>query len=473
MSRHVLLVNPNRVKPPIAPLALDYLAEALQAAGLPWAVCDLCFSDTPAETLQQVLLADGPLLVAVSLRNTDDCYCATQHSFIPDLQQLVTAIRRHSDAPIVLGGSGYSVAPEGVLHRAAADFGIVGDGERPLVELAKTLLDGAEVSSIPGLVWRDGEEVRATPPAWLPAPAEPLARRALDNERYFREGGQLGIETKRGCPFGCIYCADPLGKGSAIRPRPPRAVASEMMALASRGLDCFHTCDSEFNNDPDHAEAVCRALIESRAADALSWYAYCSPVPFSAELADLMRRAGCVGVNFGTDSADPGMLRRLGRGYCPDDISLAADACRHHGIAVMLDLLIGAPGETRESVRSTIEFMKQTGADCFGVALGVRIYAGTPLARELGAPSAASGVRGQVDNNDDLAMPLFYVEPGLGDDPVGLLKALIAGDQRFFFGWPDETQADYNYDDNPELVQAIRDGHRGAYWDILRKVRGL
>ncbi len=473
MAGHVLLVNPNRIKPPIAPLALDHLAEALTAAGLPHAVCDLCFADSPAEALEQTLSADEPLLVAVTFRNTDDCYCATQHSFIPDLQELVGTIRRHTTAPIVLGGSGYSVAPEGILRRVGADFGIAGDGERPLVELATALLDKAEPDGIPGLVWPDGTTVHTNPPAWAPPPAAPLARRAVDNERYFLEGGQLGIEMKRGCPFRCVYCADPLGKGSAIRPRPPDAVASEMLALASRGIDCFHTCDSEFNNDPDHAAAVCRALTERHAADALSWYTYCAPTPFPPELARLMRQAGCVGVNFGADSADPGMLQRLGRRHSPDGISSAAEACRDNGIAVMFDLLLGAPGETRESVASTIRFMKQTGADCIGVALGVRIYAGTPLARRLGPRSADAGLRGHVDDNEDLAMPIFYVEPELGDAPVELLKDLIAGDQRFFFGWPDDTQADYNYDDNPELVQAIADGHRGAYWDILRKVRGL
>lgn len=469
----VLLVNANRTKPPIAPLALDCLADALARAEISYAVCDLCFADAPAEALEQALAAEEPLLVAVTFRNTDDCYCATQHSFIPDLEETVRTIRRHTGATVVLGGSGYSVAPKGILRRVGADHGVLGDGERPLVELAKALVGGGEVGGIPGLLWRDGTDVHATPPAWSPAPSEPLARGAVDNQRYFLEGGQLGIETKRGCPIGCVYCADPLGKGPVIRARPPDAVASEMMALASRGLDCFHTCDSEFNNDPDHAAAVSRALIERNAADVLSWYAYCAPTPFSVGLARLMRRAGCVGVNFGADSADPGMLERLGRRHSPDDICRAAEACRDAGIAVMLDLLLGAPGETRESVASTIGFIQRVGADCIGVALGVRIYAGTPLAHRLGPELARPGVRGQVDGNADLAMPVFYVEPALGDDPVGLLKDLIAGDQRFFFGWPDDTQADYNYDDNPELVQAIRDGHRGAYWDILRKLRGL
>jgi len=475
MPTDVLLVNPNRIRPPIAPLALEYLAHALARAGLSWRVADLCLADDPESALAAGL-ADSPLLIAITFRNTDDCYCATQHSFIPDLQELVEHIRRCTDAPIVLGGAGFSAAPAGVLRRTGAEFGIVGDGERPLVELVRALRNQSQFGAIPGLVWREGEDFRANPAAWQAIAQDPLPRTALDNERYFREGGQAGIETKRGCPARCVYCADPLSKGSGTRTRPPAAIAEEMLSLASRGVDVFHTCDSEFNSDVMHAVLVCEELIRRSAADRLRWYAYCAPTPFPPELARLMRQAGCVGINFGTDGGDAEMLRRLGRDHAPDDIVAAVRACREHGIVVMLDLLLGSPGETPQSVARSIQLVRETGADCAGAALGVRLYANTPLAERLRArieTGERTGLRGDLEGNSDLAMPVFYLAPELGDDPVGLLRDLIAGDQRFFFGWPDDTQADYNYDDNPELVEAIRAGHRGAYWDILRRLRGL
>jgi radical SAM superfamily enzyme YgiQ (UPF0313 family) len=248
-----------------------------------------------------------------------------------------------------------------------------------------------------------------------------------------------------------------------------------MLGLASRGLDVFHTCDSEFNGDAAHAIAVCEQLAEHRAGDALRWYAYCSPTPFPRELARLMREAGCVGVNFGTDSGDTGILGRLGREHRPEDVRACVRACHDEGLVVMLDLLLGAPGETPESVARSLDLVRETGAECAGVSLGVRLYPNTSLTRSIREARAAeceAGLRGRLEDNDDLALPLHYLEPALGEDPVALVKGLIGGDQRFFFGWPDDTQADYNYDDNPELTQAIRDGHRGAYWDILRKLRG-
>ncbi len=488
MADPVLLVNANRTRPPIAPLALDYLAGALDAAARPYSVADLCFADSVAGELASAVANQAPLLVAITFRNTDDCYCATRHSFIPQLEALVAQVRQVTDAPVVVGGAGYSTAPEGILRRVGADFGIRGDGERALVELAQALQSRSDPTAIAGLVCRERGKIRANAPAWAPLAEGPLARRAVDNERYFREGGQGGVETKRGCPRGCIFCADHLGKGTGVRVRPPAAVAEEMMSLAARGVDCFHLCDSEFNVDAGHAEAVCRELVARGGADRLQWYAYLAPKPFSPEMARLMKPAGCAGINFGTDSGDAEMLRRLGRDHTPEDIAGAVRACRENDIPVMIDLLLGAPGETRQSVETTVGLMKQVEPTCVGVALGVRIYPGTLLAKMcqthfrtsekvsdtfLRAPDHLGALVGEIEGNDDLALPLFYLEPALGGNPVGLLKELIAGDERFFFGWPDDTQADYNYDDNPELTRAIADGHRGAYWDILRKLRGL
>ncbi|MGQ9730295.1 MAG: B12-binding domain-containing radical SAM protein [Candidatus Zipacnadales bacterium] len=477
MASDVLLVNPNRIRPPIAPLALEYLANALERAGIVYSVLDLCFTEDPYQALANAVLEEEPHLIAITFRNTDNCYCATQHSFIPDLQRLVQHIRALTNTPIVLGGSGFSVASKSILRRTGADLGVRGDGEKALVTLTQALIDNTTTyRSIPGLLWREGSVIHANPPTWASVAQRPLNRMVIDNERYFREGGQVGIETKRGCSKQCAYCADPLSKGTIVRTRPPASVASEMLSLVAQGIDVFHTCDSEFNSDLTHAFAVCKELIERDAREKLRWYAYCSPTPFPTELPRRMAEAGCVGINFGVDSGDRGMLRRLGREHTPDDIVSAVQACQANGVAVMLDLLLGAPGETWESVGATIDLVRRSAADCVGVALGVRVYAGTKIAAELVPRIEAgdyTGLRGQIEDNEEFAEPLFYLEPQLGEDPVGFLKDLIAGDQRFFFGWPDNSQADYNYDDNAELVAAIRNGARGAYWDILRKTRRL
>jgi hypothetical protein len=188
----------------------------------------------------------------------------------------------------------------------------------------------------------------------------------------------------------------------------------------------------------------------------------------------LMVAAGCRGVDFGADSGDAEMLSRLGRAFTPRDLVQTAQLCHAHGLPFMYDLLLGGPGETRTSLRRTIEFMKQLGPSCVGVSFGLRLYAGTraaELAFKQGFNLHNPNLQGQIEGNGDLAWPVYYVESGLGEDAVGYLRELIGGDQRFFFGWPDECQPDYNYDDNQALAAAIAAGARGAYWDILRQMQ--
>lgn len=469
----VALVNANVIKPAVAPLGIEHLAEACRRQGVDVEVIDLCFEPDPHRALRQHLQAE-PELVGVSLRNTDNCYLLSSHSFIPDLQEVVSTIRSATSAPIVLGGAGFSVAPEAVLTAVGADYGIVGDGERTLPLLLEAVRGRRPPSEVPGLVWSDGE-MHANAPAWPSLEDVPLQRDSIDIESYFRHGGQVGLETKRGCDRRCIYCADPLSKGRMLREHSPAAVADEVENLLGRGCDVFHICDSEFNIPQEHARAVCEELIARGLGDRIRWYGYLAPKPFSDDLAAAMRRAGCRGIDFGADSGSEEMLRTLGRDFAPEDTADAVRACRAQGIAVMLDLLVGGPGETRESARRSIDMARACDPSCVGISLGVRIYPGTGMAALIarqGPMDQNPALWGHTADNESLLEPVFYLSPELGspEEAAAFLADVIEGDRRFFFGGSGDD-ADYDYDDNQVLVDAIADGARGAYWDILRRLR--
>lgn len=471
---HAALVNTNQIKPPVAPIGLEYVAEALNAAGHHVEVLDLCWAEDWDSAIVSFLDRASFDLVGVTLRNTDDCAFTSRESFLGEFADMVNTIRKHTDAQIVLGGVGFSVMPEQVLKLCEADAGVWGDGEFALVELADRIEQGQEwfdgsaelAEVLPNLIWcRDGKWHR-NPPSTAPlANLPPMSRGWVDNQRYFREGGQAGIETKRGCPRHCIYCTDPIAKGRKIRTRPPKAVVDELERLLEQGIDHIHTCDSEFNLSEWHASEVCQEIIRRNLGDKLRWYAYCSPVPFSRELAKLMHRAGCVGINFGVDNGDEEMLRRLRRGFTPDDILNATHSCQEAGIAVMLDLLLGSPEETRESIIRTIELMRRARPDRVGVALGVGVYPGTELANLVMQEKLTEGLAG----GDAPSEPLFFIEPRIASFAFELLDELIGDDRCFFFFDPSRPDRNYNYNANQLLVDAIRQGYRGAYWDILRR----
>jgi radical SAM superfamily enzyme YgiQ (UPF0313 family) len=192
-----------------------------------------------------------------------------------------------------------------------------------------------------------------------------------------------------------------------------------------------------------------------------------------------MRRAGCVGINFTGDSANAEMLALLRQPHRRSNLEDAVRRCRENGIAVMMDLLLGGPGETPETVAETITAMKQIDPDCVGAALGLRIYPGTPIEAMIAAEGpldANPGIRRPYEGPVDLVQPTFYISSKLGDRPARLVRELIGDDPRFFPPEDaavnsDRTTGDHNYSENLGLVEAIAGGARGAYWDLLRQRR--
>jgi len=473
----VLLVNPNRMQPPVGPIGLDYLADTLRVAGYDVHLLDLCFAASCEEAIANYFRQNRPQLIGFSIRNTDDCYFASQECFLGLYREMLAQLRAHSDAPIVLGGVGFSVMPEAILQRCGGHCGVVGDGEAAIVALADRLARGESWFDVPGLVYRDGGRFRRNPPRFGPLDPVPRTRSLIDNARYLAEGGMGNVETKRGCSEHCIYCADPLAKGRHYRLRPPGAVCDELEALVQQGVDCLHFCDAEFNLPRAHAEAVCNEIIARGLSERLRWYTYAAAQPFDENLATLMRRAGCQGVNFGVDSGSDLVLKHLRRSHTVADLHRTAKACRRQGLTFMFDLLIGGPGETRQTVRETIDLMKEVSPDRVGASVGVRIYPGTTLAAQVEAAGFRNDnpeLYGAVTGNEDYAEPVYFLSADLGPEAIDYVRELVAGDQRFFIGGKKEDRLqNYNYNDHSLLLEAISRGARGAYWDILRRIQGL
>ncbi|NIA15622.1 MAG: radical SAM protein [Nitrospiraceae bacterium] len=476
MSRaSVLLLNPNRMLPPIAPVGLEYVANGLAERGYEPVICDLTFSGDWRGDLTRALDDTVPAAVGVTVRNIDDAYFASQDFTLETTGEIVRHVTAATQAPVVLGGVGFSCAPAQVLSFTGAGYGIVGDGEAAFPALLDCLEADGDPTQVAGAAFRlpDGR-LHVTPPvSYDPAEQGAPSRTYFDNPRYFAEGGQLGIETKRGCGGSCIYCMEPAAKGNRVRLRSPEAVADEFAALLDQGIYAVHLCDSEFNRPAPHARAVCEALVSRGLGERLRWYVYAAPTPFDGELAAAMAAAGCAGIDFGVDHADEGMLRRLGRDFGPEDIARTAEACRDRGIEVMFDMMFGAPGETRESIAWAIDFLRDVAPGRVGLSCGVRVYPNTPLAamvREGGPLEGNPCLHGAVQGNEDFLRPIFYVDVAIGEDINAYVASLIRGDERFLHADPSETDGNYNYNDNSVLAQAIRAGERGAYWDILRRL---
>jgi hypothetical protein len=470
VTRSILLVNTNVARPPVSPTGLEYVGEALVDAGMLVRVLDLSFETDWKAALQSELKDDVPLMVGLSVRNTDDSSFISRKSFLPWICDVVAEVKRLSQGYVVLGGVGFSVMPEVILKLTKANAGIAGDGEQMAVTLAKYLMNNEDVSNLPNLVYWCQGNVASNKRVDVDLQRLPLPLRYLfDNKRYEELGGMVGIETKRGCSQQCIFCADPVAKGSHVRLRPPTMVVQELQNLLAQGVSWLHLCDSEFNLPIMHAKEVCRAIIAAGLANRLRWYCYCSPTPFDHELAGLMKRAGCSGINFGVDSLCDEQLLRLGRGHSTGDVQRLVQILEDEGLNYMFDLLIGGPGETEDTVRRTIEKVKQLNVPLAGIAAGVRIYHQTPLGKALAGGLYKGGLHAPIGYT--FHEPIFYLSPYLGSEALALINQLVAGDPRFLFLASPAEEGSYNYADDEALCKMIRDGARGAYWDIINRSR--
>jgi radical SAM superfamily enzyme YgiQ (UPF0313 family) len=475
-ARKVVLINPNQMKPVVTPIALDYLGEALRKRGFSVDILDLAFERDFKVAIDNYFSGNNSVsAIGISIRNTDDCYFASQDFLIPQVKQVADYLKTKTSAPVIFGGVGFSVMPEAVLNYCQVDLGVRGEGEESFPLLIERVLHGKDYDDVPGVIYRTSDGFKSNPPQYLDLKKLPFfTRDFIDNKRYYREGGMGSIETKRGCEKSCIYCADRVAKGKKYRLRPPEAVVDEIEVLVKKGIYHFHLCDSEFNLPYEHAVAICEEIIRRGLGPKLAWYGYLSPSPFDSELAALMKRAGCAGIDFGVDSGCDEILKNLGRDFTVDEIVKTASICHRYEIVFMYDLLLGGPGETKETIRKTIKLMKKIKPSRVGLSVGVRIYPGTPLGemvKKEGVSPHNPALFGKVRGNENFLEPIFYISPEVGPGINAYIGELIGGDERFFFASPDEVSQNYNYNENSVLVEAIKKGYRGAFWDILRKIK--
>jgi radical SAM superfamily enzyme YgiQ (UPF0313 family) len=305
----VLLISANveKLPDPVAPLGLACLSSALKYQGHDVHCLDLCFEENIESAMEKSLSNFAPEVIGLSLRNVDNVSYPHTVSYLPFYRGLVERSRQLCQAPIFLGGSGFTLMPEAILRYLDADGGAIGEGEEAFPR-ALMAIAGDSTLPIHGLIRRgSGHPPR---PAWIEDldSLPPPDWSGLDLKQYFSRGGMGNLQTKRGCPFRCIYCTYPLIEGQKIRLRSPGKVAQDAEVLIRLGVANAFIVDNIFNCPESHAQEVCRTFI--RKGIPLQWSCYAHPAHFSPALAANMRDAGCTGVEFGTDSGSPAVLAK-------------------------------------------------------------------------------------------------------------------------------------------------------------------
>jgi radical SAM superfamily enzyme YgiQ (UPF0313 family) len=187
--------------------------------------------------------------------------------------------------------------------------------------------------------------------------------------------------------------------------------------LRKSGCRNFNFVDNIFNIPLDYAKDLCRQVIQAE----IDLHLWCLIYPkwVDPELVELMRQAGCRQISFGFESGSDQMLRSLNKRYDQKDIISVSKMFAEAGIERMGFLLLGGPGETKDSVEESLSLADSLRLDALKITVGLRIYPYTPLARI----ALAEGV---IRVEEDLLVPRFYLTPELMDwlpERVAVYKA--------------------------------------------------
>ena len=381
------------------------MAAATQNAGNEVVLLNLMFQENPESGIRNSIRDLRPNVIGISVRNIDDQNMLHPQFLLAPVREIIASCRSLSDVPIILGGAGYSIFPESALRYLGANMGIQGEGEVVFPAVVDRIGKGARVSGIPGIsLPRQPPEGRSfeknlddlplpEPSLWIPPGA--------DNRKLW-----VPVQSRRGCPLDCTFCSTSAIEGRAIRRRSPTQVVKWLAELRGTGCRNFNFVDNTFNLPPTYAKHLCRKVIQAELD--LNLWCIIYPKWIDTELVELMRRAGCRQISFGFESGSDRMLRRLRKRFNRKEVSTVSKMFAEAEIERMGFLLLGGPGETKDSVEESLSFADSLNLEALKITVGLRIYPQTPLAR-----TALS--EGVIRADEDLLLPRFYLTPELRD----------------------------------------------------------
>ncbi len=450
MAIRIALISANRhCEPyPVYPIGTAYLKSYLMQhiEGVEVDVVDMNL--TSNEELRSYLEVSRPDYIGVSIRNVDGANSLDRRGFLPDYKAIIAVIRAASSAPLIIGGAAFSIFPELFMSELGADYGLKGEGEQGLCELLRALIRGEEPRNIGDLYDKTGrcDTLRCK---YLTTPQTLYEPHLV--EYYWKMSGMLNIQTKRGCPYNCIYCTYPQIDGRVVRNVAIDSII-ETMARAKRdyGVTYWFFTDSVFNISPTYNMELAEAMVKSDLN--ISWGAYFTPSNITDESMSLYKRSGLTHIEFGTESFCDETLAAYGKRFIFDDVLEASQVALKNNIYYSHFLILAGWGETDKTVETTIENSKRLRHTVIFPYVGMRVYPNTELHRycvESGSLSA----------DDNLLEPRYYISPDFNLDECRR-KAEASGKAWIF---PDAEPSEMM------TMLKVKRGKKGPLWEYLRK----
>ena len=334
-----------------------------------------------------------------------------------------------------------SIDPERSLQKSKNIFiAVKGEFEYPILEI----IEGKQLQETENIVYNDNGTIRINPLRPL------LERDDLDEmpfvTEFFSRHLEFGyykapsehlpfidIMTGRGCKWGvCTYClwVHSFIRGSVYNTRSVGNVVEEFKFIKT----CLPQIRSIMLQDDTMTEERAKEISEALLSDGvrMSWSCYARG-DLSCNTLRLMKRAGCRNLHVGYESANRNILKNIKKGLTKEEMTAFSEDAKSAGLNIHGDFAVGFPGETKESIKETIEWacMLQPNTAQFQLMIPFR---GTPFYKELdekewfkdGAPNYPEITKEEMEEMVRKAYRKFYFS-------ISFVKEVIKHPYEMFF----------------------------------------
>lgn len=365
------------------PFFLAYTTSLLRKNGIEVDLIDAIAEEIPVDEFTEDL----------SRRDFDILVVETS---VPSFYYDMDLLKKLSSAgsTIVLCGPHPEAYKEAFLTRNNfIDFVLFGEYEFTLLELIRALQDGRkDLSSIKGLIWRDNNNrvIKNLPQPPFDINLLPWPYRdSVPMDRYWDLPGDIPhpsaqLVASRGCPFSCNFCLWPqvLFGGKTYRTRDVNDVVDEMEYLIKdKGFKSLYFDDDTFNIGKNRITRLCNKIIK-RGLHKTPWAVMAKADLMDDELLKTMREAGLHAVKYGVENVSQELVDRCGKCLDLAKTERIIKTTKSLGIRTHLTFAFGLPGETKETIKRTIDYALRLDSDSIQFSI-ITPFPGTTLFEEL------------------------------------------------------------------------------------------
>lgn len=260
--------------------------------------------------------------------------------------------------------------PEDELNVALEDVGAdiyvhESQGEHTLTLIIDALRNGGDLSKVPNIIFRENGKLRRT--------SKLFETNSLDenfiNWQTFSEdlGPTVQTRTARSCAFNCSFCNYPKRAGK-LALASLDTIEKELDSLQRLGyVKNLVFIDDTFNVPLPRFKDICRLMIEKNYQ--FNWFSYFRCSNSDEEAIELLAKSGCKGVFLGIESGSPTILQNMNKAATPEKYVRGMELLHQYGVLTFASLIFGFPGETKETIQESIDFVKTTNPDFYRAQL--------------------------------------------------------------------------------------------------------